>query len=137
MLKSAPLLGQQRRAYALKTKLPPPSPAKLAAFQSLQAALSKPTTLIHHDPDKILWIDLDASKQFGFGEVVFHTSPNEELPEGKCPSRSSLQPILFLSRLLTLAEKNYWPTELEIAGFVWVIRKVRHVVESSRVKVII
>ncbi len=137
MLKSAPLSGQQRRAYALKTKLPPSSPIKLVAFQSLQKALSKPTTLIHHDSDKILWIDIDVSKEFGFGEVVFHTSPNEELPEGKWPSRSSLQPILFLSRLLTLAEKNYWPTELEIAGFVWVIRKIRHVVESLRAKVII
>lgn len=137
MLKSAPLLGQQRRTYALKTKLPPSSPAKMTAFQSLQEALSRPTTLVHHDPDKILWIDLDASKEFGFEAVVFHTSSNEKLPEGKWPSRFSLQPILFLSRLLTLAEKNYWPIELEIAGFVWVIRKIRHVVESSRAKVII
>ena len=48
-----------------------------------------------------------------------------------------MQPILFLSRLLTLAERNYWPTELEIAGFVWVIRKVQHIVELSRTKVII
>ncbi len=48
-----------------------------------------------------------------------------------------MQPILFLSRLLTAAEKNYWPTELEIAGFVWVIKKLRHLVESSRASVII
>lgn len=32
MLKSAPLSGRQRRAYALKTKLPPPSPAELVVF---------------------------------------------------------------------------------------------------------
>ena len=42
-----------------------------------------------------------------------------------------MEPILFLSRLLTSAEKNYWPTELKIAGFVWVLKKVRHMVESS------
>ena len=46
-------------------------------------------------------------------------------------------PILFLSRLLTQVEKNYWPTELEIARFIWVIKKLRHLVESSRTKVII
>ena len=83
MLKSAPLSGQQRRAYALNTKLPPPSPAELAAFQSFQEALSKLITLIHHDPNKILWINLDAFKEFGFGAVVFPTFPNKELPEGK------------------------------------------------------
>lgn len=137
MLKLAPLLGQQRRAYALKTKLAPPSPTKLAAFQSLQEAQFKPTTLIYYDPNKILWINFDASKEFGFGVVVFHTSPNKEFPERNWFSRSSLQPILFLSRFLTLAERNYWPTKLEITGFIWVIRKVRHVVESSRAKVII
>ena len=137
MLKSAPFLGQQERAYALKTKLPFPSPAKLAAFQSLQEGLSKPTTLIHYDPNKILWIKLDALKEFGFRAIVFYTYPNKELLKGKWSSKSSLQPILFLSRLFTLAEKNYWPTKLEIVGFVWVIQKVWHIVKLSRVKVII
>lgn len=83
MLKSAPLLGQQQKAYALKTKLSPSSPVELAAFQSLQEALSKLTILIHHDPNKILWINLDTSKEFGFGTVVFHTFPNKELPKRK------------------------------------------------------
>lgn len=69
----------------MKTKLLPPSPAKLAAFLSLQKALSKPTTLVHHDPNKILWINLDASKEFGFGAVVFYTFPNEQLLKGKWP----------------------------------------------------
>ena len=48
-----------------------------------------------------------------------------------------MQPILFLSRLLTQAKKNYWPKELEIAGFVWVIKKLKYLVESSRTKIII
>ena len=44
---------------------------------------------------------------------------------------------MFLSRILTDAERNYWPTELEIAGFVWVIKKVRYLVELSKHKVVI
>lgn len=92
---------------------------------------------MHHNPDKTLWIDLDASKEFGFGVVVFYTTAHKTLPDKRWPSSSSVQPILFLSRLLTAAEKNYWLIELEIAGFVWVIKKVRHLVESSHTKVII
>lgn len=49
----------------------------------------------------------------------------------------SMQPILFLSRLLTAAEKNYWPTKLEIAGFVWVIKKLRHLAKLSCQNIII
>lgn len=83
MLNSAPFSSQQQKAYALKTKLSPPSLVELAGFQSLQKVLSKPTTLIHYDFNKILWIDPNAFKEFGFGVVVFHTFPNEELPKEK------------------------------------------------------
>ena len=42
-----------------------------------------------------------------------------------------MQPILFLSRQLTPAESRYWPTELEMAGIVWVVKKIRHLIEAS------
>ena len=118
LFRHAPVAGQQRRAYASKTKLGPPTPQELASFQSIQDALSQPSTLVNHDPGKILWIDLDASKEFGFGAIVFYTAANEALPEGRWPSTTLVQPIFFLSRLLTSAKRNYWPTKLEIAGFV-------------------
>lgn len=118
LLYQAPLGAQQRRAYAFKTKLGTPTAQELTSFLSIQEALSQPTTLVHHDPKKTLWIDLDASKEFGFRAIVFHTASNEIMPEGQWPSASTIQPVLFLSRLFTLAETNYWPTELEIASFV-------------------
>ena len=137
LLRNAPVAGQQCKAYALKTKLRLPTPQELTSFQSIQEALSQSLTLVHHNPGKILWIDLDAAKEFEFRAIVFHTASNEALLEGRWPSTTSVQPILFLSRLFTSAERNYWPTELEIAGFVWVVKKVRHIIESSRAKVII
>ena len=137
LLKGALESGQQRKAYASKTKLEPHLDSELASFHALQEVLSRLTTLVHHNTNKTLWIDLDASKEFGFGIVAFHTAGENILPERKWLSSTSMQPILFLSRLLTAAEKNYWPTKLEIAGFVWVIKKLRHLVELSRTSVII
>ena len=92
---------------------------------------------MHHNPNKVLWIDLDASKEFGFGAILFHIISSEAMPEGRWPSVATIQPVFFLSRLLTLAERNYWPTELEITGFVWVVKKVRHIIESSKSSVTI
>ncbi len=92
---------------------------------------------MHRDPEKILWIDLDASKEFGFGAIVFYTISDEAIPEGHWPSTATIQPVFFLSRLLAPAERNYWPTKLEIAGFVWVVKKVRHIIESSKSNVVI
>lgn len=137
LLRDAPLGGQQRRTYASKMKLGPPTPQELASFKSIQEALSQPSTLVLHDPDKVLWINLDASKEFGFGAIVFHTISNEAILEGRWPSATNIEPVLFLSRLLAPTKRNYWPTELEIAGFVWVVKKVRHIIESPKASVII
>ncbi len=64
-------------------------------------------------------MDLDAFKEFDFSAMMFHVRQGEkEMPEGNWPKLSTVELILFLSRLLTTAEKNYWPTEVEIAGFV-------------------
>ncbi|KAI0999621.1 hypothetical protein K3495_g8578 [Podosphaera aphanis] len=44
---------------------------------------------------------------------------------------------MFLSRLLNKAEQNYWPTEMEMAAMVWVVRKCRHLIGSAKVPTII
>ncbi len=69
--------------------------------------MSQPSTLVHHDPNKVLWIDLDTSKEFGFGAIVFHTISNKAIPERRWPSTTNIWPVFFLSRLLAPAEKNY------------------------------
>ena len=82
-------------------------------------------------------MDLDAFKEFGFGAIVFYTTSGKTISKGRWPSANTIQPIFFLSRLLASAERNYWPTELEIAGFVWVVKKVRHIIKSSKSNIII
>ena len=47
------------------------------------------------------------------------------------PTQKSIQPILFLLRVLKPAETRYWPTELEIAGLCWVVSKIRYMVEAT------
>jgi hypothetical protein len=38
---------------------------------------------------------------------------------------------MFLRKMLSVAERNYWPTELEVACLVWTIRRIRHLVDAS------
>jgi len=145
LLKPAPKAGNPRKSYASRTSLMEPNPAEIASFETLQSLLSKPSYLVHFDSAKRLYIDLDASKSFGFGAMIYHTKEevHTNIKEGDppiaktFPSKSSIQPIMFLSRLLKPAETRYWPTELELAGMVWVVRKVRHLIESSNLPTII
>jgi hypothetical protein len=41
------------------------------------------------------------------------------------------KPVLYLSRMLSKHEHNYWPTELEIARIVWAVQKTRHLEEGT------
>ena len=38
---------------------------------------------------------------------------------------------MFLSKLLSTAESHYWPTELETAGLVWTVKKIRHLIDFT------
>ena len=51
--------------------------------------------------------------------------------------KTSVQFILFLSRLLNSAKTRYWFIELKLIELIWVLRKVRHFVKSSKLSSII
>lgn len=138
----------KRRRLARLTNITKPSLKELNAFHHLQKLFSRPTMLSHFLPKRQLYIDLDASKEFGFGAHVYHlrTDLTKPPPDGTsipvstsspAPTQKDTEPILFLSRVLTDAETRYWPTELEVAGIVWVVKKVRHMIEASEQPTII
>ena len=64
------------------------------------------------------------------GQWLKTTCLNPEKSKG-----SDLEPFFF-SRMLNEAEIKYWPTELEMAGLVWVIRKMRHLIKTT-IKIIV
>lgn len=49
----------------------------------------------------------------------------------KYPPRTAIQPIAFFSRTLSDAEKRYWSTELETAGFLWTLRKTAKYINAT------
>ena len=120
--------GNARKKVAARTHLTIPTPKELNVFHHLQKLFSSPTILHHHDEKRVLYVDLDGSKEFGFGAHVYHSTDESST---SIPKQKSQQSILFLSRLLSDAETRYWPTELEIAGIVWVVKKIRHMIEAS------
>ncbi len=62
--------------------------------------------------------------------MAFHTI-GDPTDDKEVHMQMKIQPILFLSRTLTSAETRYWPTELEVAGVIWAVAKLRHLINSS------
>lgn len=102
-------------------------------FEALQEMFAEPCFLAHFDSKRRPHIDLNASRQQGFGAMIYHVTGD---PETNIP-RTAIQSIMFLFKLLSSVETRYWPTEFEVAGLVWIIRKTRHMVEAVRKTTII
>ncbi len=130
LLAKAPRSGQQRQDYSKRTRIENPTDKEIASFHATQQALARTTLLVHFDNGLVLFIDVDTSKAGGIGAMVYHV--DGKIPDPKnYPDRKKVRPILFLSRVLKGAETRYWPTELELAGIVWVLTKVRHMVDTA------
>ena len=48
------------------------------------------------------------------------------------PKRMNIQLILFLTRMFNETKIKYWPIEFEMAGWIWVILKIRHMTEAAK-----
>jgi hypothetical protein len=62
--------------------------------------------------------------------MIFHVKRN--FKKEIIFNRFDIQSIMFLSKILTNAESRYWSIELKMIDVVWVIKKIRHLIEVSR-----
>lgn len=104
LLYKAPTSKGNARSYYARTTLVEPTAETLQAYKAIQAAFAKPTTLVHYAADRQLYIDLDASKR-GIGVITYHLRGN---PTDTAQIKNAkIQPILFMSRILSTAETRY------------------------------
>ena len=134
LLKNASLFEQARKFYTFKVKLNSSIFEELKSFQILQSHLSFASFLVHFDQNKQLYIDLNTSKKKDIDAMIYHVNITSFK---EYSFRTSVQFILFLSRLLNSAKTRYWSIELELIELIWVLRKIRHLVESSKLSSII
>ena len=95
------LTGPARKCTSMKIHYEP-TQAEIAAFQDLQNAFKAPTFLMHFDRKRKLYVDIDASKVWGFAAMVYHVRN-----EAATPARVDVQAIMFLSKSINTAERNY------------------------------
>lgn len=122
----------QRKHWAAKVKMLTPTRDEKESFQAIKNALTKHTTLYYFNVDKYLFINFNVSG-YGIGVTIYQITnkalskiQNKKGNLSTFPPKTVIRPIAFISRTLSDAEKKYWPTEMEIAGFVWSLRKTRH-----------
>ena len=134
LLKATLKADNAKKSYAMKIKLAESSNDEITVFETLQKNLFKSTYLVHFDLTKQLYADLNFS-DIDMNVMIYHVKSNAFIFEYS--SRNDVQSIMFLSRLLTSTKTRYWSTELKLAELVWVLRKIRHMIESIKSSTIV
>ncbi len=129
LLKNSSIAESIRRKFFAFTRLLNSISVEKIAFDFIQNSLFRSRHLIHVDIEKQLYEDIDVNKKFEIDVMIYHLE-DEETEEYS--SRANIRSILFLSKQLKSVEKNYWSIELKIADIVFIIRKIRHMIESFK-----
>ena len=130
LLRNAFKIENARKTYFSKVRFVE-SDKKIEAFDRIQESLSKSTYLIHFNCNRQFYVDLDSSKKMNIDDVVYHFM-NDNLANFLMYSiKKSIQSIMFFSRLLNSAEIRYWSTELKLTELIWVLRKIRHLMNFA------
>lgn len=94
------------------------------AMEEIQEKLTTAPVLAHPNYTKPFIVHTDAST-FGLGVVLSQKD-----------SESKEHPIVFLSRTLSPAEKNYTSTELECLAIIWGLRKLHPYLDGATFEII-
>ena len=102
---------------------------ELQFYEQLQKDFSRLNWLTHFDILKQLYADIDVSKN-DFGVIIYHVKSNSK--NDKFFDKWQIESILFFSKLFTEIESKYWLTEFEMTILVWTIRRIVHMIRSSK-----
>ena len=124
--------GAKRKSYARNTLVADPTAEEKQAFQDIQDGFREALRLIHYDNARNLFADVDACYH-GYGVQVYHVKGmgSEQVPPDFIVTKDMVEPIMFLSKTCTTAEKKLSATELEMAALVWLVKRIRHLIEGS------
>lgn len=123
-----PLKGKARRSFATSIRLSGSDNKEYnellahcqQSWDTLRERLTEAPTLAYPDFSKPFILYVDGSLEYGFG-VAVHQFDNDGVE----------RPVLFLSKGLTPAERNYGSMELECAAVVWTLLKLPHYVDGD------
>ena len=131
LLKSVSKIDNVRKSYASKVKIQNSSSKEIASFDYIQHHLFNKKYFVHFEFERQFYIDLNSSDK-NIDVMIYHIKRDYANLKNLYSSRQTVESIMFLNRLISSTESRYWSTELKIADLVWMLRKIRHLIESFK-----
>jgi hypothetical protein len=130
LFKDSFVKSKSRKVFAKKISINQFIEVEQRSYEHLQKMFSKKSFLRHFDLKRKLFIDVDTSKKKDVERMIFHVKRNSN--EKIIFRRSDIEFIMFLRKIFTSAKKRYWLTKLKMSEVIWIVRKIRHLIQELR-----
>jgi hypothetical protein len=100
---------------------------ELKSFELIQIVFKNSQFLTHFDIIRQFLLNVDAFKE-NFKAFVYHIKQKRD----DMTKSTTIELIVFLSKILIFVEKRYWSTKLKMTAVVWIIKKLHHMIRASR-----
>ena len=118
-----------KKIYSRNIKIKNFTFEEIIFFQILQSLLIKFFYLVHSNFVRKLFVNFDSNKKFELIDMIYHVKNNVNWNDKEYSSRKFIELILFLSRLLIDVEIKYWSTELKLVDIIWILKKIKYLID--------
>ncbi len=137
LLKRESVKKKSRQFFSLKTLIENSFSIELDAYNQLQSDFSRARWLTHYKKIRQLYANVNASRK-NIDVMIYHLKKNiNEKFKNDSFSKRNVESILFLSKILSRAEINYWSIELKMIELMYKIKKIAHIIKLSKHSTII
>ena len=102
--------NNQRKIYNQRVFVNESSKIKIVSYETLQITFNQSIFFIYFNLDKILFIDVDASKKLKFNIIIYHIKHEKKYREFNNKLlivKKTIKLILFLSKCLINTKRRY------------------------------
>ena len=137
LLREEFVVDAARRKFFKTTRIQNSTSQKITSFKIIQSLLTKSFYLVHSNSRRKYYVDLNFNKKFDLKDMIYHVKKFAKWNDKNYSLKSIIEFILFFSRLFSSIETRYWFIELKIIDVIWVLRKIRHLLNFSKQKSIV
>jgi hypothetical protein len=116
-----------RKAYVDRIIIDNSTTREEKSFEMIQKVFKNSRFLTHFDVVRQFLINVNAFKK-EFEVFVYHVKKDRK----DVTKSTIIESIVFLSKTLTSAKKRYWSTKLEVIAVVWIVKKLHHMIRTSK-----
>jgi hypothetical protein len=135
LLKKDSVKKKSRKSFNLKTLVKNSSSIEINVYNQLQSDFNRARWLTHYHRTRQLYANVNASKK-EIDVMIYHLKKETNIFKNSS-SKRDVESILFLSKILFKAEFRYWSTKLKMIELIWTMKKIAHMIKSSKYSTII